>query len=153
MTGTARVHDEDRLWKGRHQRACPSGMIEVDVSEDDPPNVPCRKPALPDRRQDARHAAVDTGVNERRLPLIDDEVAGIQPRPDIAGVDGEDARPDGLTPVCCVQRSAPGLSLSITNSGQKKTPGGNPSGVLLGRHRDGATVTVAATLTRCHPPG
>ena len=74
-----------------HQRARPARMVEMDVGDEHPVNVAWLQAAGRERRHQVRHRVGGTGVDEGSPTAVHHQVAGVEPRPDVVGIDGGDA--------------------------------------------------------------
>jgi len=91
MQSTARVHNTACIRQRLHEKARASGMIQMNMREKYEVNVRNIEVALFEGVDQERHAVIRSGVNERGPATVDDQVAGILPRPSILSIDGKNA--------------------------------------------------------------
>ena len=87
----ARVQHATRVRQRLHQQASASGVIEMDVGQEDVVDVAAIEIVLLQRVEQVRHAVVGAGVDEGRAAVGDHQVAGVCGRSQVQGVDGDNA--------------------------------------------------------------
>ena len=73
------------------QGSRPTRVVEMDVGEDHPLDIPWRKPLRGKRLQDAWHRTIDTWIDDRRLAVLHDQVDRGLERPVVLAVHRADA--------------------------------------------------------------
>ena len=91
VCGTARVHGDPRVRQALDERAGAAGMIEVDVGQEHPVDVRGLETAARERGEQQRHRESRARIDEGRAAAVDDQVAGVEPQPQVLGVDRGDA--------------------------------------------------------------
>ncbi len=82
------MNDGTRVGKLAHQGPRAAGVIQMDVRQQHEIDLLTRDIEPLERFEQARNRAIGTGVDERRSSLLQNQVACVQPRPHIKGVDG-----------------------------------------------------------------
>ena len=80
-----------RVWQRLHQQARSPGVVQVDMSQENIVDVRHVEIHRAQRIQKQWYAVVGSGIDERAAPVLDDQVAGVLQRPQVLGVDGNDA--------------------------------------------------------------
>ena len=91
VAGAARVHREPRIGQFTHQQPGATGVIKMDVGENDPVDLLRRNALGGQRRDHARHRMIGAGVNDGGAPALNHDMDGIQCRTDIVRIHGADA--------------------------------------------------------------
>ena len=91
VRGAARMQYGLRVGQLVHQQAGAAGMIEVYVCQENIVDRTRVEVLLAQRIEQQRHAGVGAGIDKRGAPVRDQQVARVEQRPDVVGVDGRDA--------------------------------------------------------------
>ena len=90
------MHQYPRMRQRRGQPADPARVVEMNVRQHDEVDRIGVEALSGERRQQVRHRKIRAGIDERGPARIDDQVAGVRPRPDEFGIDDDDALRDAL---------------------------------------------------------
>jgi hypothetical protein len=88
---TAGVNGAAGVGQVAHQLAGAACMVEMDVCRQHPVDLLAPDPTGVERCEQVRHGQRRARVYERGTSVVQEQVAGIETRPDIVGVDGRDA--------------------------------------------------------------
>jgi len=91
VAGAARVDHQPGPRQVLHQQAGAAGVVEVDMGRDDQIDRIDRQAQARQGRHQVRHRVVGPGVDEGGAAVLDDQVGGVEVRPEEGGVDDVDA--------------------------------------------------------------
>jgi hypothetical protein len=87
----ARVDNAARVWQVLHQQAGTAGMIEMNMCQEDKVDIGSVEVLLLQRIEKPRHGIVRARVNKSTPAALYDEVTRILQRPEVLGINGENA--------------------------------------------------------------
>lgn len=96
MPGTPGMHQDSRARQCRCQSPGATRMIEMHVRENDVVDGIDIQVRIGECGEQIRHRKMRAGIDESGMTFGHDEMARIEARTDILGVDGDDARADLL---------------------------------------------------------